>query len=154
KRAFQYRAGVSLHASRPGECAASEYGHVVERIATLPQNRGGGADCVERDAAGGAGLFVRTLENLRQQLVGFEVSHLINFPVDPASSGYGEDRTPQIITSAIERLAAIPGVQRVAGTTDPELTGDSNTSNYSIQGYKPGEDEKMDFEQPEITPGY
>jgi len=103
---------------------------------------------------GGAGLFVRTLDNLREQPVGFEVSNLINFPLDPTNSGYGEDRTPQIITSAIERLAAIPGVQRVAGTTDPELTGDSNTSNYSIQGYKPGEDENMNFEEPNITPGY
>ena len=103
---------------------------------------------------GGAGLFVRTLDNLRQQQVGFEITGLVNFMLDPTNSGYGEDRTPQIITSALERLSAIPGVQSVAGTTDPELHGDSNTSNYSIQGYKPGEDERMDFEEPDITPGY
>ena len=103
---------------------------------------------------GGAGLFVRTLDNLRQQQVGFEISHLINFLLDPTNSGYGEDRTPQIITSALERLSAIPGVQQVAATTDPELYGNSTTTNYSIQGYKPGEDERMDFEEPDITPGY
>jgi putative ABC transport system permease protein len=103
---------------------------------------------------GGAGLFVRTLNNLRQQQVGFEVGHLVTFTLDPTNSGYGEDRTPQIITSALETLGAIPGVKGVAGTTDPELSGDTNTSNYSIQGYKPGEDENMNFEQPRITPGY
>ena len=103
---------------------------------------------------GGAGLFVRTFDNLRQQQVGFETSHLINFILDPTNSGYGEDRTPQIITSAIERLSSIPGVQKVAGTTDPELYGNSNTSNFSIQGYKPSEEERMDFEEPIITPGY
>ena len=103
---------------------------------------------------GGAGLFVRTLENLRQQQVGFEITRLDTFMLDPTNSGYGEDRTPQIITSAIERLRGIPGVQSVAGTTDPELYGNTNTSNYSIQGYKPAEDERMDFEQPDITPGY
>jgi len=103
---------------------------------------------------GGAGLFVRTLNHLRQEQVGFEVDHLVTFTLDPSSSGYGEDRTPQIITSALETLGAIPGVKGVAGTTDPELAGDTNTSNYSVQGYKPGEDENMNFEQPRITPGY
>jgi predicted permease len=103
---------------------------------------------------GGAGLFVRTLENLRRQQVGFEITRLVTFTLDPTSSGYGEDRTSQIITSAIERLDATPGVQSAAGTTDPELDGSNNTSNYSIQGYKPGEDERMDFEVPDVTPGY
>lgn len=103
---------------------------------------------------GGAGLFVRTLHNLRNEDVGFKVTHLVTFVLDPTNSGYGEDRTPQIITSALDTLGAIPGVQHVAGTTDPELTGDDNTSNYSIQGYKPSEGERMDFEEPDVTPGY
>ncbi|HEY1987530.1 MAG TPA: ABC transporter permease [Terracidiphilus sp.] len=103
---------------------------------------------------GGAGLFVRTLDNLRQQQVGFEIGHLVTFSLDPASSGYGEDRTPQIVAGALEALGRLPGVRSVAATTDPELSGDSNTSNFSIQGYKPGEDERMNFEQPRITPGY
>jgi putative ABC transport system permease protein len=103
---------------------------------------------------GGAGLFVRTLNHLRQEQVGFEIGHLVTFTLDPSSSGYGEDRTQQIVTRALETLGGLPGVKGVAGTTDPELAGDTNTSNYSIQGYKPGEDENMNFEQPRITPGY
>jgi putative ABC transport system permease protein len=101
-----------------------------------------------------AGLFGRTLNNIRQEQVGFEIGHLVTFTLDPSSSGYGEDRTQQIITSALETLGGLPGVKGVAGTTDPELSGDTNTSNYSIQGYKPGEEENMNFEQPRITPGY
>ena len=103
---------------------------------------------------GVAGLFFRTLNHLRQEQVGFEVGHLLTFTLDPSSSGYGEDRTQQIVTSALETLGAVPGVKGVAGTTDPELSGDTNTSNFSVQGYKPGEDENMNFEQPRITPGY
>jgi predicted permease len=103
---------------------------------------------------GGAGLFVRTLDNLRHQPVGFEISHLVAFSLDPASSGYGEDRTPQIVTGALDAVRRIPGVLSAAGTTDPELKGDSNTSNYSVQGYKPTEEENMNFEEPLITPGY
>jgi putative ABC transport system permease protein len=103
---------------------------------------------------GGAGLFVRTLDNLRQQSVGYEVGNLVTFALDPTNSGYGEDRTPQIITSALETLQRIPGIKQAAANNDPELSGDSETSNYSIQGYKASEDERMNFEQPRITPGY
>ena len=103
---------------------------------------------------GGAGLFVRTLENLRNEQVGFKTGNLVQFQLSPSSSGYGEDRTMQIVNSAMDNLRQIPGVTAVAGTNDPELLGDSNTSNFSIQGYKPGEDERMNFEQPRVTPGY
>ncbi len=103
---------------------------------------------------GGAGLFVRTLDHLRHEQVGFDISRLITFTLDPTNSGYGEDRTPQIVTSALERLSGTPGVKQVAATTDPELAGDTNTSNFSVQGYKASEEENMNFEQPRITPGY
>ena len=103
---------------------------------------------------GGAGLFVRTLNNLRHEQVGFRTDNLVQFQLDPSSSGYGEERTVQIVNSAIDALQKIPGVVSVAGNNDPELVGDSETSNYSIQGYKAGEDEHMNFEEPRISPGY
>ncbi len=103
---------------------------------------------------GGAGLFVRTLDNLRSQQVGFETGNLAVFSLDPSTSGYGEDRTPQIVASSLDALRAIPGVSSVAATTDPELAGDTEVSSFSIQGYKPTEEEHMNFEQPRITPGY
>jgi putative ABC transport system permease protein len=103
---------------------------------------------------GGAGLFVRTLDNLRQQSVGFQTDHLLEFSLDPTSSGYGEDRTPQIITDVLINLRRIPGVTTVAANTDPELTGDNEINGFSVQGYKPSPDENMDFEAPYITPTY
>jgi putative ABC transport system permease protein len=103
---------------------------------------------------GGAGLFVRTLDNLRHQPVGFETSNLVAFNLDPTSSGYGEDRTPQIVTNAIDAVRRIPGVAIAAATNDPEIRGDSTGSNFTIQGYKAAEDEDMDFEDGHITPGY
>jgi putative ABC transport system permease protein len=103
---------------------------------------------------GGAGLFVRTLNNLRHQSVGFETTHLAAFTLNPTSSGYGEDRTPQIISDSLDTLRKIPGIVSASATNDPELTGDNETSNYSVQGYKPAEDENMNFEEPAITAGY
>jgi putative ABC transport system permease protein len=103
---------------------------------------------------GGAGLFVRTLDNLRHEPVGFETSNLVAFDLDPTSSGYGEDRTPQMVTNAIDAVRRIPGITIAAATNDPELRGDSTGSNFTIQGYKAAEDEDMDFEDGDITPGY
>jgi len=103
---------------------------------------------------GGAGLFVRTLQNLRDQPVGWDTRHVATFSLDPTISGYGEDRTPQIVTTALERLGRIPGVENVAGTTDPELDGDSTNDGYMVEGHKFSENENNDFESPWITPGY
>jgi predicted permease len=103
---------------------------------------------------GAAGLFVRTLSNLRSTDVGFQIAHLDTFRLDPASSGYGEDRTPRMILDSLAALHRIPGVASVAATSDPELADDTNTSGFTIQGYKPGEEENMSFESPDITPGY
>lgn len=103
---------------------------------------------------GGAGLFVRTLDNLRDQAVGFHADHLTEFSLDPSGSGYGEDVTPQIINRALDAVQRIPGVALVAATTDPELAQSDNASDFSLQGYKPAENESMDVEIPWITPGY
>jgi len=103
---------------------------------------------------GVAGLFVRTFENLRHQPVGYEISHLIAFGVHPANSGYGQDRIVQVMAGVLETVRRLPGVQQAAGTTDPELSGDSWMSGFSVQGHPPGENEDRNFEQPWITPGY
>ena len=58
------------------------------------------------------------------------------------------------MTSAMATLRQIPGVSFAAGTTDPELSGDTNGSSFTVQGYKPSEDESMNFEEPWVTPDY
>ena len=103
---------------------------------------------------GGAGLFVRTLDNLRDQPVGFETAQLERFDIAPSLSGYGEDRLPQIVSNVVDAVRRIPGVQHAAATSDPELTGDSSVSGFRIDGYKPKEDDNMDFEDGWVTPNY
>jgi predicted permease len=103
---------------------------------------------------GGAGLFLRTLTNLRSQNIGFQTAHLINFDLDPNLSGYGDDRAAQVETGALDALREIPGVLHAAGTSDPEISGDSTRSNYTVQGHVAPEEEDMDFESPRITPSY
>ncbi len=103
---------------------------------------------------GGAGLFVRTLTNLRDQAVGFDPNRLVTFGLDPTMSGYTEARSPEIMNAALDALRRIPGVESAAGTTDAELEGDNEIDGYVIQGHKPAEGENTDFEAPSISPGY
>ncbi|MGD0442322.1 MAG: ABC transporter permease [Edaphobacter sp.] len=103
---------------------------------------------------GAAGLFVHTLDNIRHQPVGFDITRLATFSLDPTSSGYGEDRTLQIVTNAADTLNRIPGVISAAATTDPELTGNNEFHSYVLEGHTFSEDEHRDFESPDITPGY
>jgi putative ABC transport system permease protein len=103
---------------------------------------------------GGAGLFVRTLENLREQPVGWDTSHVATFTLDPTESGYGEVQTSRIVIAAVEKLQGLPGVAAVSATTDPELSGDSNSNGYVVQGHKFTENENNDFESPLVLPGF
>lgn len=103
---------------------------------------------------GCAGLFLRTLTNLRNQDIGFQTRSLVSFDIDPTIAGYGDDRTAQIETSVLDAIRELPGIQQAAGTDDPELSGNSNGSNFSVQGHVAPEDEDMNFEIARITSSY
>lgn len=103
---------------------------------------------------GGAGLFLRTLTNLRSQNVGFQTTHLVSFDVDPTLAGYGDDRTAQVETNVLDAVRGIPGVEQAAGTNDPELSDEQQFSNYTVQGYSAREDENVTFEVPWVTPDF
>jgi predicted permease len=102
----------------------------------------------------GAGLFVRTLQNLESQNVGFVTERLVTFGINPRLAGYQQEQVDPLHQRIVETLAALPGVRSAGGTDDPELSGDDIGSNFSIAGYDAKEDEDMHFESPSVTPGY
>ncbi len=71
----------------------------------------------------GAGLFVRTLRNLRNLGPGFPTDHLIEFNLDPALSGYSFDQTKSFFERMTVDLRAMPGVSSVGLSTMPLLKG-------------------------------
>jgi putative ABC transport system permease protein len=102
----------------------------------------------------GAGLFVRTLHNLKSLNVGFATDHLVTFGVQPTLAGYQPDQTRDLEERILQTLAALPGVQSAAGTTDPELADDNTSNNITLAGYKEKENEDMNVESPRVSPGY
>jgi putative ABC transport system permease protein len=102
----------------------------------------------------GAGLFVRTLHNLRTLDVGFATDHLVSFGINPRLAGYQADQVFPLHHRVLQTLSSLPGTRAVAGTDDPDLANTNDSGNIVIAGYNDREDEDMDVEQPAITPGY
>ncbi|WP_353064010.1 ABC transporter permease [Tunturibacter psychrotolerans] len=102
----------------------------------------------------GSGLFVRTMENLRRVDVGFNTSHLVTFLVDPMLSGVAKEKIPALHQQILEAMAALPGVQAVGATDDPELADTGHQSDATVEGYNAPPDEVFDIEKPSISPGY
>ncbi|MGC2398683.1 MAG: ABC transporter permease, partial [Acidobacteriaceae bacterium] len=62
----------------------------------------------------GAGLFVRTLVNLRQMALGFRADHLLMFTIDPPRTRYSDEQMTRLYGQLEERLSAIPGIRAVS----------------------------------------
>jgi len=82
----------------------------------------------------GAGLFLRTVDNLRQVDVGFNPNNLVIFRVNPQLNGYEPPRVESLYQQATERLAAVPGVRAVTLTNPPMLSGSVNSTTMVVQG--------------------
>ncbi len=59
----------------------------------------------------GAGLFLRTLDNLRNVDIGFDPRNLVFVRVDAEGSGLSDERKFQYLQDGMTRLKAIPGVR-------------------------------------------
>ncbi len=92
----------------------------------------------------GAGLLVRTLENLKNVDPGFDTRHLLTFALGPTLIGY---KTPQIdvfYRDLQERLAALPGVESVSYSSSTLLSGDLWGTSVHLQGAPKGQESDAD----------
>jgi putative ABC transport system permease protein len=102
----------------------------------------------------GAGLFVRTMQNLRKVDVGFSTSHLVTFGINPVLAGYKPAAVPALHQRVIDAMTALPGVQAVGATDDPDLADNNHTGNVTVAGYTASREEDFNVEQPSVNSGY
>jgi putative ABC transport system permease protein len=102
----------------------------------------------------GAGLFVRTIENLRHVNAGFNTTHLVTFRIDPQLAGYPQTQLLPLEQRAMEAMRGLPGVQAVAATNDPELADTGMGGNVTVAGYTPPADEDFDIEESIVNADY
>jgi predicted permease len=82
----------------------------------------------------GAGLFLRTVQNLRQVDVGFNARNLVIFRVAPQLNGYDDKRTNLLYAQLLERLRSVPGVTAATFSQPAFLSGSVNQTSIFIQG--------------------
>jgi predicted permease len=102
----------------------------------------------------GAGLFTRSLANLRKLDPGFQTQNLILFALDAARAGYPQPRVQQVYETIQERLSAIPGVRSAVLTDVVPLSGDRSVHAVTVAGYTPKPDENTAPDFAVVSPGY
>jgi predicted permease len=103
----------------------------------------------------GAGLFTRSLQNLRGTDTGVrEPENLISFQVEPSLNGYDNARGTNFQNQLLERILAIPGVSAAGASSIAILAGDEWDSTMSVEGHKATNGEDMQAFMNALTPGY
>ena len=89
----------------------------------------------------GAGLFLRTIANLRGVDLGFAPERLLIVDVNPRAAGYSGSRAAVLNRQLLDEIAGIPGVSSVSLSEHGVLTGrDNGTDLMRAEGFVAGPD--------------
>src|SRR5712692_2079968 len=103
----------------------------------------------------GAGLFLRSLKNLRNLGPGFPAERLVGFDVDPSRGGYTVERSKIFYQQLTDTLAAIPGVESTAIASMRIMENNEWDSGMTVEGYSPTQaDDHAQAFMNQISPGY
>jgi hypothetical protein len=85
----------------------------------------------------GAGLFIRSLVNLRGIDVGFRTDKLLQVTLNP--SDYAPDRLPDFYNQMVEQVRSLPGVQAAAFGRQRLISNAAWKSGIVVPGFNPPE---------------
>ena len=102
----------------------------------------------------GAGLFTRSLRNLRALDPGFQPDRLVAFTVEPSRNGLDIPGQLAVLARIREALAREPGVRSATLTDMPLMTNSDNSSTIKIPGYEPKDGEDMNPNFAAVAPGF
>ncbi len=102
----------------------------------------------------GAGLFVRTLRNLRTLDLGFAAESVIQARIHPLVSGYKQEQLPDLYRRLLDRLNSAPGIRSASMAESGFGMGGSRSCCIGVEGYahRPGEDREVRTNN--VAPGY
>ncbi len=85
----------------------------------------------------GAGLLVRSLENLRDFYPGFNKDNVLLFSMNPGMVGYKDAQLVPLYERLLDRLGAIPGVRSTTFSVHSPLSQSFSFTSVTVQGYVP-----------------
>jgi predicted permease len=83
-----------------------------------------------------AGLFVRTLVNLKSLPLGFNQENLLLFGIDPTLNGYQGEHLVRFYEQLLGRIEALPGVREASLSQYTQIWGGESTVGILVPGYK------------------
>jgi predicted permease len=89
----------------------------------------------------GAGLFVRTLANLKAAGLGFRPERILLFTLDPPRTRYAGEKRTALFLRLEERIQSIPGIQSATLSMDALVADNTATTSFTTpgRGPRPGE---------------
>ena len=102
----------------------------------------------------GAGLFVRSLQNLQTTNTGVALDNLVTFRLNPALSGYENQQAVNFYRELLDRLNSSPGVKSAGNASVSILAGDEWDSTMSVEGHEAKDGEDMQAFMNSLSPGY
>ena len=101
-----------------------------------------------------AGLFIKSLANVSRVDLGVKVDNVVTFGISPAQNGYAPARSHALFQQTEEALRTAPGVNAVAASMVPLLTGSNWGTDVAVQGFQYGPDVDNNARFNEISAGY
>jgi len=93
----------------------------------------------------GAGLLVRTLQNLRNVDPGFDTRNLLTFGLDPTLIGYKTPEIDAFYRDLQQRIGAIPGVESVSYSNSTLLSGSLWITGFHLEGTPKDQEADADY---------
>ena len=102
----------------------------------------------------GAGLFLRSLQNLMAVDPGFRTERVLTFRVNPSLAGYNAEQARTFSQSLLDAVSLRPDVSSAAYSFIPLLGRGVWGMGFTVQGYQPSAGESADSMVNAVSPGY
>jgi len=101
------------------------------------------------------GLFVRSLDHVRQVQLGFDPQHVVVASAVPSESGYDPEQRSAYFTKARDRVLTLPGVERAAWAAWIPMATVSDGGPFWLESRPPRADEQpQNSATARVDPGY
>jgi putative ABC transport system permease protein len=102
----------------------------------------------------GAGLFVKSLNNLKELGPGFPVERLIGFEVDPRMAGHKDAQSMDFYKRLTDSITAIPGIQSTGMASMRLLENNEWDNSITVEGYNPATGQHPYAYMNSVSPNY
>jgi predicted permease len=132
-------------ALKEGAGGSAAHGHMGGRWFTLGNGLVVAQVALAMVVLAGAGLLVRTLQNLKNVDPGFDTRNLLTFGLDPTLMGYKAPQTDALYQDLQQRLSTLPGVESVSYSNVALLSGGLWRTGFHLPGTPKDKEESVDY---------